>query len=146
MKLLYLDCSMGIAGDMLMAALLELHPDKEDFLRRLNTALPDNVTVTTEPDEKRGIYGTHVRVTIDGEEESLGQTGIPHPHVSIQEILARLENAEASETVKKNAKTVYLRIAEAESRVHNREIENIHLHELGSLDALADIFGVCMLM
>ena len=146
MKLLYLDCSMGIAGDMLMAALLELHPDKEDFLRRLNTALPDNVTVTAEPDEKRGIYGTHVRVTIDGEEESLGQTGIHHPHVSIQEILARLENAEASETVKKNAKTVYLRIAEAESLVHNREIENIHLHELGSLDALADIFGVCMLM
>ncbi len=146
MKTLYLECSMGAAGDMLMAALLELHPDRQGFLCRLNAALPDNITVTAEADRKHGIRGTHVHVMADGEEEGAEKSSGHHPHTSVREILTLLEQADAPEAAKQNAKAVYQRIADAESEVHGKDVENIHLHELGSLDALADVLGVCMLM
>ena len=145
MKILYFDCAMGAAGDMLLAALLELHPDRAGFLRRLNAALPERVTVSAEPDEKHGVRGTHVHVVIDGEEEGAGH-GHHHPHTSVSEILARIEALDAPEQVQKDAAAVYGRIARAESTVHGEPVENIHLHEVGSLDALADVLGVCWLL
>ncbi len=145
MRTLYIDCAMGAAGDMLLAALLELHPDREDFLARLNGALPDGVTVSAAPDEKRGICGTHVHVDIHGEEEG-EEHRHHHPHTAVAEILERIGALNGPEQVKENAAAVYRRIAEAESAVHGKPVENIHLHEVGSLDALADVLGVCWLL
>ena len=145
MRTIYIDCSMGAAGDMLMAALLELHPDPEAFLQRLNTALPENVTVTAEQGVKRGISGTRVHVVIDGEEEG-HEHGCHHPQTNIQQIYAKIDALPAPEAVRRNTRAIYERIARAESQVHGRPMENIHLHELGSLDALADVLGVCLLM
>ncbi len=145
MKIIYFDCAMGAAGDMLAAALLELHPDPADFLRRLNAALPQSVRVTAEADEKRGVRGTHLRVLADGEEEGAEQ-GLDHPHTSVTEILDRIRGLEIPAQVRKDALAVYRRIAEAESAVHGQPVENIHLHELGSLDALADVLAVCWLV
>lgn len=145
MRTIYIDCSMGAAGDMLMAALLELHPDPEAFLQRLNTALPENVTVMAEQAVKRGISGTRVHVVIDGEEEG-HEHGCHHPQTNIQQIYAKIGALPVSEAVRRNTRAIYERIARAESQVHGRPMENIHLHELGSLDALADVLGVCLLM
>ena len=136
---------MGAAGDMLMAALLELHPDPEAFLQRLNAALPENVTVMAEQAVKRGISGTRVHVVIDGEEEG-HEHGCHHPQTNIQQIYAKIGALPVSEAVRRNTRAIYERIARAESQVHGRPMENIHLHELGSLDALADVLGVCLLM
>jgi len=144
-RTIYIDCSMGAAGDMLMAALLELHPDPEAFLQRLNTALPENVTVMAEQAVKRGISGTRVHVVIDGEEEG-HEHGCHHPQTNIQQIYAKIGALPVSEAVRRNTRAIYERIARAESQVHGRPMENIHLHELGSLDALADVLGVCLLM
>ena len=69
-----------------------------------------------------------------------------HPHSSVAEILARIEGLDAPESVKRDAAAVYRRIAAAESEVHGQPVEQIHLHEVGSLDALADVLGVCWLM
>ena len=72
MKTLYIDCGMGAAGDMLSAALLELLPDREAFLKRLNALDIPGVVYKAEPSEKCGITGTHMTVTVNGaEEESL---------------------------------------------------------------------------
>ena len=145
MKLLYLDCSMGAAGDMLTGALLELHPDPAAFLRQLNTALPDEVQVSAEPDEKCGLRGTHVSVVVEGDEEGWEETQ-QHRHTSVNEIRARIEALEAPEKVKDDVRAVYEAIAEAESKVHGHPVENIHLHEVGSWDALADVLAVCWLL
>ena len=68
MKTLYLECAMGAAGDMLMAALYELLPEKEQFLAKMNSLIP-GVEVLAEKVTRQGIAGTHMRVVIHGEEE-----------------------------------------------------------------------------
>ena len=145
MKTLYIDCSMGCAGDMLTAALLELHPDKDDFLSRMNAALGGKAVLTAAPDSKCGIIGTHVTVLINGDEEG-EKTHHHHEHTSITEIMAFIDSVPLDEAIRENAKKVYSIIAEAESRVHGHPMENVHFHEVGSLDALADVLSVCALM
>ena len=74
MKTLYIDCSMGAAGDMLTAALFELLPlkDREAFLAKLNSRGIPGVVYAAEPSVKCGITGTHMTVTVNGEEEGCG--------------------------------------------------------------------------
>ena len=82
MKTLYIDCSMGAAGDMLTAALLELLPssDREAFVAKLNSLGIPGVKYSTDPSVKCGITGTHMRVTVDGEEEDEHLHGHDHEH------------------------------------------------------------------
>ncbi len=145
MRTLYIDCSMGCAGDILTAALLELHPDKDDFLRRMNAALGGKAVLSASPDSKCGLRGTHVTVLINGDEEGEA-TRHHHEHTSISEILSFIDSVPLEVKVREDAKKVYSLIAEAESRVHGHPIENVHFHEVGSLDALADVLSVCALM
>lgn len=78
MKTLYIDCAMGCAGDMLTAALLELHPDREGFIRRMNAVLNGKAVVSAVADKKCGIVGTHVSVLINGEEEGEHELSLIH--------------------------------------------------------------------
>ena len=145
MKTLYIDCAMGCAGDMLTAALLELHPNKNAFIDRMNTALDGRAVLSAKPDSKCGIAGTHVSVLINGDEEGEPERH-SHRHTSVAEIMDFIDNVPLCIEVRENAKAVYSLIAEAESRVHGSSAENVHFHELGSLDALADVLSVCELM
>ena len=145
MKTLYIDCAMGCAGDMLTAALLELHPDRDGFIARMNAALGGKAVLSAVPDSKCGIMGTHVTVLINGDEEGEPEHN-HHPHTSVAEIMDFIDAVPLADEAKRNAKAVYSLIAEAESTVHGKPIENIHFHEVGSLDALADVLSVCELM
>ena len=145
MKTLYIDCAMGCAGDMLTAALLELHPDRDGFIARMNDALGGKAVLSAKPDRKCGVMGTHVTVLINGDEEGEPERH-HHHHTSVAEITEFIDTVPLADEVKDNAKAVYTLIAEAESRVHGHPIENIHFHEVGSLDALADVLSVCELM
>lgn len=145
MKTLYIDCGMGCAGDMLTAALLELHPDREAFIAKMNAALGGRAVITARADSKCGIKGTHVSVLINGDEEG---AVLCHEHepTSIAEILGFIAAAPLPDEVRSDAAAVYKMLADAESRVHSTPVENIHFHEVGSIDALADVLNVCMLM
>jgi len=79
MKTLYLECGMGAAGDMLTAALLELIENKQAFLNRINHLGLPGVSVIAEPSVKCGITGTHMKVTVNGEEEE-SRDAQSHPH------------------------------------------------------------------
>ena len=72
MKTLYLECSMGAAGDMLTAALLELTEDRQSFIDRMNAIGLPGVQVAAEPSVKCGITGTRMKVTVHGAEEEPG--------------------------------------------------------------------------
>ena len=145
MRTLYLDCGMGAAGDMLTAALLMLADDREGFLRRINAALGGMAAVSCAPDSKCGVQGLHVTVSVGGDVEGK-EPRHPHEHTSIGEIRALIAAAPVSEWVRADALAVFDSLAAAEAAVHGQDMENIHFHELGSIDAVADVLGVCLLM
>ncbi len=156
MKTLYLECGMGAAGDMLTAALLELIDDKQAFVNRINRLGLPGVNVTAEPSVKCGITGTHMKVTVDGEEEESldahshhhehGREHSHHHHASVADIEELINGLDVSDRVKADAKAVYALIAEAESQVHGHPVSEIHFHEVGTMDAVTDVVSVCLLM
>ena len=158
MRTLYIDCGMGAAGDMLTAALLELIPDKEAFLHRMNHLGIPGVMVSAEKSVKCGITGTHFSVKVHDTEEnehmhdhahghSHGHThSHSHTHGSMAEIRSIVSAMPIPTMVKLDIMSVYNEIAEAESAVHGVPVDQIHFHEVGSMDAVADIAAVCLLM
>ena len=146
MKTLYIDCGMGAAGDMLTAALLELHPDREGFLQKLNGLGIPGVTFIAERSTKCGINGTHIRVAVHGEEETEHMHDHHHHHGSMEDIRSIVSRLRIPTTVKLDILAVYEEIAQAESHVHGVPVEQIHFHEVGTMDAIADITAVCLLI
>ena len=148
MRTLYLECNMGAAGDMLMSALIELHNTPEDFVERFNHLGIPKVKLIKEKRVKCGIVGTHMKVLVDGVEEisqDVHTHNDIHSHTSLKDIENLIQHLDIDEQVKKDAIGVYTLIAEAESHSHGKTISDIHFHEVGTMDAVADVVGACML-
>ena len=164
MKTLYLDLGMGAAGDMLTGALLELMPDREAALEQLNRLGLPHTQFSMERGSKCGISGTHIHVTVLGQEEQPSKD-LPqhehhqeqghhhdhgqehhHSHTAMADIRQTVQVLSVSDAVKAQILGVYARIAQAESLVHGVPVDQIHFHEVGTLDALADITAVCYLL
>ncbi len=157
MKVLYLECKMGIAGDMLASSLLGLFEDKEKVVEALNAINVPKVQFGLEEMKKCGIKGDHLTVMVNGEEEksqdvsgSDDHQGDHHHHgghgttpAQIEEII---EGLNISKEIRSDIREVYEILAEAESEVHGTTVSEIHFHEVGNLDAIADITAVCYLM
>jgi len=202
--ILYLDCGMGAAGDMLMGALYELADDKRGFLAGLSGLTVAGVEIEALASEKCGIAGTHMRVLVGGrEEQSLdavdvhdhgdhdvhhhghehtrhddhdhhehdhydqgdrhdhdhhehdgapdhhhdpGAQSHTHTHSSLPAVSEIISGLGLPEEVRDDALAVYQLIAEAEAHVHRRPVDEVHFHEVGTLDAIADVVGVSLLM
>jgi len=142
MKVLYLDCGMGAAGDMLTAALLELFEDKNAVLAELNALCIPGVQYIVEKSEKFGLVGTHMRVLVEGNEEDTHH----HHHSGMVDIARIVSHINASPEVRQQIMDIYWVIAGAESKVHGVPVTHIHFHEVGAMDAIADVAAVCYLM
>ena len=137
---------MGAAGDMLTAALLELLPDPDAFVKEFNLLGIPGVTMVRERSVKCGITGTHVRILVDGQEEGVPSDSIMHHHTGLADLRRIVTGLNLEENVRKNIQSVYSEIAQAESAAHGMPVDQIHFHEVGTMDALADVTAVCMLM
>lgn len=161
MKTLYLECNMGAAGDMLAAALLALHPHPEEMLTKLNALQIPHTTFSLQSVTRCGIQGAHLSVTVHGEEEHSHDVSSVHPaetpethahhhhhhhHTGMEEIAHIISHLEIPETVKQDVLAVYEEIAQAESHAHGKPVSQIHFHEVGTMDAIADITAVCWLI
>ena len=185
MKTLYFECSMGAAGDMLTAALLELYGElnggTDGFIDEFNSAGIPGVVMHAHSSEKCGIKGTHVHMIVNGAEEVSEDVHHhdhhhdhehdhdhghhhdhdhdhehhhhdhehhhhDHVHRSPAELEQIIDSLAIDEQVKADVKAVYARIAEAESHAHGVPVTEIHFHEVGTMDALADITAASMLI
>ena len=151
MKTLYLECTMGAAGDMLTAALLELVPDRAAALARINALGIPGVHVHADSATVCGLVGTRVDVHIHGHaEEEHDHHGHDHHHhhhhASRADIAAQIAALNASDAVKAHVQAVYDLIANAEAKAHGCPVSEIHFHEVGMADALSDIASVALLL
>ena len=176
MKTLYIECNMGAAGDMLMSALYELLEDKQGFLDTMNGLGLPGVRVEAAPAVTSGIAGTHMKVTVHGEEEDEhlhhhehdhghhhdhhhphdhdhhhdhdhghhhDHEHHHHHHATPGHIAGLIDHLPLPEEVRTHAKGVYDAIAQAEAKAHGCPVGEVHYHEVGALDAVADVAGVC---
>jgi uncharacterized protein (TIGR00299 family) protein len=150
MKTLYIECKMGAAGDMLMAALYELlnESEKKEFVDTMNRLFGDDVVLTPIAGTNCGIGGTHMQVEVLHTQENTLDEHHPYDqaHYTYASILAQIDRLSLPESVKADAAAVYQLIGEAEAAVHGCELSQIHFHEVGSLDAIADVAGCCLLL
>lgn len=143
MKTLYIDCSMGAAGDMLAAALLELFDEPQKELEKLLPLKAQGIETGLERTVKNGISASRFIVSVNGMEEG----ELPgHGHGGLHDAERIIDSLGIDKKAAEDAKQVYRLIARAEAKVHGCEMENIHFHELGTLDAIADVTTVCLLM
>lgn len=146
---------MGASGDMLMSSLIELLPNPQFFLDKMRSLNIPNVKINMEKVSKCGILGTHIHVVVNGMEElnqDIYTNGNNHIHqcrhnsTTIEDIERIVSNLDLSEKVIKDVLEVYHIILEAESHVHGKDVKEVHFHEVGTIDAVTDIIGVCLLM
>lgn len=135
MKILYFDCFAGIAGDMTVAAMLELGLPLEELREQL-AALPlTGYALESSRTERHGVAGTSFRVRLLEEDQ-------PHRHYS--GIAAMIEAAPLRPRVKEIARRIFRRLAEAEAQVHGVTPERVHFHEVGAVDSIVDIVGTAI--
>ncbi len=134
---LYFECNMGAAGDMIAGALVDLTENKEETVRELNSlGLPDTVIEYSRKEQCK-ISGAHLDIIIKGEEEHPDDHH--HHGRGLRGIGEIVESLNVDSKVKADVMGVYEIIAQAEAKAHNAEVHEIHFHELGMLDAVADI-------
>jgi hypothetical protein len=133
MRICYLDAFSGISGDMLVGALADAGADTA-ALRAALAALGLGATYEFEKTARRGIAATKFRV----------QCGHEHGHRHLSQILNMISSAALPERAKHNAASVFQRLAEVESRIHQEPVERLHFHEVGAVDSISDIVGACL--
>jgi uncharacterized protein (TIGR00299 family) protein len=135
-RLAYLDCVGGLAGDMLLAALLDAGADVERLLALPGALRIGRVDVLLTRVERQGVSGLHVEISAGDE---------PH-HRSWRSLRQLLEEAALDEDVRGRAVEAFRRLAEAEAAVHGVEADDVEFHELGAVDTVMDVCGAVVLL
>jgi len=133
MKACYLDAFSGISGDMMVGALLDAGADAASLTDALHT-LGTGARFRIEKTNRRGIAASKFHVDA-GESKS-------HRHLS--HILDLIEASGMPARARDNAKLVFVRLGEAEAKVHGMPLDQVHFHEVGAVDSICDIAGACI--
>ena len=131
MMIAYFDCLAGISGDMILGALTDLGMDLkkcETELKKLN--LPQ-VQLKSKTVLKNSISAVKIEVTPQNE----------HSHRTYHDIKSVLENSSLSKDVIEKSIAIFHKLALAEAKIHSKNIDEIHFHEVGAVDSIADIVG-----
>jgi hypothetical protein len=132
MRIGYFDCFSGCSGDMILGALVDAGLPIAELQTTISGLKVAGITLQADMVKRGAFRGTLVRV----ETEEHG-----HPHRHLPDILRILDAADIPAEVRADAARIFRRLAEAEAAAHGVPVENIHFHEVGALDAIADIVG-----
>ncbi len=134
MRIAYLDCFSGIAGDMLLGALIDSGLDVDVLRAEISKLGLEGVEISAEKCVRRGITGTDVKVT----------AGHDHDHRHLSTIERIISDSSLDEAAKQRSLAIFQRLGEAEAAIHGIDIEKVHFHEVGAIDAIVDIVGACV--
>ena len=154
MKTLYFDCSSGISGNMTLGALLEIVGDEKYLLEELKKLNIDGYKIEISKQVKNGITGTYVNVLLEhehhhsheDEHEHHHHEHHHHEHRNLNDVNNIIDNSSLDNNTKDLAKRIFLRVAKAESKVHNKPLDEVHFHEVGAIDSIVDIVGTAILI
>jgi len=119
---------------MILGALVAAGADKAKLLEQLSLLKVDGFAVDFVTVEKSGLSALHARV----------QTAHEHKHRHLSHIRTIIQDSQLSDSVKQRAIAIFTKLAEAEARVHNEQVEHVHFHEVGALDAIVDVVGAAI--
>jgi uncharacterized protein (TIGR00299 family) protein len=139
-KLIWIDASAGVAGDMIVGALLDAGGSFEVLQRELSTIDLSGYTISFEKTQRAGLSATKFNVTETDPKKS-DQHGT---HLS--QILKLIDDSGISANAKSRSSSVFRKLGEAEALAHGINIEQVHFHEVGAVDAIVDIVGSCILL
>ena len=152
MKTLYFDCSSGISGNMTLGALLEIVGDDNYLLNELKKLNIDGYSIEISKKVKNGITGKYVDVILEDDdhhhdhEHHYDHEHHHHEHRNLNDVNEIIDKSSIDDKSKDLAKRIFLRVAKAESKVHNKSLEEVHFHEVGAIDSIVDIVGTAILI
>ena len=142
---LYFECKSGISGDMSVAALLDLGASREKLEKALASMKLDNefkYVISKKP--VNAIMATDFDIILP-EHHHHDAHHHHHEHRNLDDVNKIIEKAEITENAKNLAKKIFKIVAEAEAKVHGKEIKDVHFHEVGAIDSIADIVSFAVL-
>jgi len=146
-RVLYVQCSAGVAGDMLLGALVDAGADRTAIMETLGGLDLDGYAVTFERVQRGGVAATWANVVVDEHEHDHDHDhdhghDHGHPHRPAAEIRRLLDKSDLPTAVTATAQRIFASLAEAEGAVHGVDPDDVEFHEVGSVDAIVDVVGV----
>ncbi|HOT14615.1 MAG TPA: nickel pincer cofactor biosynthesis protein LarC [Bacteroidales bacterium] len=154
---LYYDCFAGISGDMNLAAMIDLGVDADVLISELKKLKLSGYQIKVSKSMRNGISGTLVDVLLESSPKPAFQLNIPlsatkgasqhkhkQVHRSYKDIRKLIEDSSLNDNIKKISLGIFHRVAVAEAKVHNCEVDNVHFHEVGAVDSIVDIVGAAI--
>lgn len=140
---LYFECRAGISGDMSVGALLDLGASREKLEKALASMKLDNeFSYVISKKSVNAIMATDFDVILPAHHHHEHHH---HEHRNLEDVNKIIDKADISENAKKLAKKIFKIVAEAESKVHGKDIKDVHFHEVGAIDSIVDIVSFSVL-
>ncbi len=138
---LYFECKSGISGDMSVAALLDLGASKEKLEKALESMKLDNeFSYVISKKSVNAIMATDFDVILPEHHH-----GHSHEHRNLEDVNKIIDKADMTDCAKTLAKRIFEIVAEAEAKVHGKEVKDVHFHEVGAIDSIVDIVSFAVL-
>ncbi|QTA81408.1 Pyridinium-3,5-bisthiocarboxylic acid mononucleotide nickel insertion protein [Desulfonema limicola] len=134
MKIAYFDCFSGASGDMILGSLLDAGLSLDILKQEIAKLGLSHYEIGMEKVVKKGIGGTQAMIHINHDHHH-------HHHRHLSHIRDIINTSELPQNVKEKSIAIFQRLAEAEARVHRSEVEHVHFHEVGAMDAIIDVTG-----
>jgi len=150
MTVLYYDCFSGISGDMHLGAMIDLGVDPKTLIDQLGRLDLTGYELKITRDQRKGISGTKVDVVLDNNhhdhhhDHHHGHHNDHHHHRNLEDISRIINDSDLSKAIKDRSIRMFRKLAEAEGKIHNKPVQEVHFHEVGAVDSIVDIVGAAI--